>query len=102
MLTILLIQLLVVSSAVSVNQGVNLAVIGDYGLDGPDEARVARMVRENQESLRNLDAAVLTLGDNSYSGDYSKDVRKHYGALLDSGRFFPCPWIRLCCYGLSL
>ncbi len=83
------------------------AVIGDYGLAGPAEDSVARMVRSWNPDF------ILTTGDNNYpSGEYgtlNENISAYYGDYIynydapeeyrcsgpaaDSAvnRFFPCP-----------
>ncbi len=76
------------------------AVIGDFGLDGDDEAEVAALVAGWDPAL------ILTVGDNNYhDGDertIDVNIGKHYhqfiapytgrfGAGAAENRFFPCP-----------
>ncbi len=81
-----------------ITYGQRFAIIGDYGLDGPDEAAVANMVKGWEPDF------IITLGDNNYP--YGEDstidinVGKHYHSFIapyrgDYGegatenRFFP-------------
>jgi hypothetical protein len=69
------------------------AVIGDYGMDGDDEERVAELVKSWDPAL------VITTGDNNYeSGKAStieENIDEHYGEFIaidpetGSTRFFP-------------
>jgi tartrate-resistant acid phosphatase type 5 len=75
------------------------AVIGDYGLSGPNEAAVAQLVKSwNPEYI-------ITLGDNNYPEgatgtidanigqyyhDYIQPYVGSYGNGADTNRFFPC------------
>ncbi len=78
--------------------GQRFAIIGDYGLDGPDEAAVANMIKSWDPEF------IITLGDNNYP--YGEDstidinIGKHYHSFIapyrgDFGegakenRFFP-------------
>jgi len=77
---------------------VRFAAIGDYGLDGPDEAAVARLVKSWEPDF------IVTLGDSNYpSGNASsidRNIGKYYhayignyvgsyGAGAEQNRFFP-------------
>lgn len=57
-------------------QAQRFAVIGDYGLDGPDEATVSKMVRDWNPEL------IITVGDNNYpygeSSTIDVNIGKHY------------------------
>jgi tartrate-resistant acid phosphatase type 5 len=88
------------SAAVHEERPVRLAVIGDFGTDSPDEARVAAMVKGWTPDY------LLTTGDNNYpNGEASTidaNVGKHYAEFIGSyhgafgpgsktNRFFPSP-----------
>lgn len=77
----------------------HVAVIGDFGVDTPDEARVALLVERLQPQF------VVTLGDNNYplgspttidaniGKYYSKWIGNYtgaYGSGSPQNRFFPC------------
>ena len=91
---LLLLALITISRA----YGQRFAIIGDYGLDGPNEAAVAEMVKSWRPGF------ILTLGDNNYpyGADSTIDINvgKHYHSFIapyhgDFGegavenRFFP-------------
>ncbi|MEM6291483.1 MAG: metallophosphoesterase [Myxococcota bacterium] len=77
---------------------VSFAVIGDFGLDSPEEAAVATLVHGWSPDV------VLTLGDNNYpngaSSTIDANIGKHYASFIapyrgdfgpggDENRFFP-------------
>ena len=53
-------------------QTTTFAVIGDFGSDDDHEQTVADMVNSWNPSY------IITVGDNSYNGNYSDDVGKYY------------------------
>lgn len=76
------------------------AVIGDFGLDGDDEAQVAARVASWNPEL------ILTVGDNNYydglASTIDVNIGKHYQRFIGAytgafgpgaaeNRFFPCP-----------
>lgn len=88
------------------------AVIGDFGLAGPDAARVAALVAEHQPDL------ILTAGDNNYwdgaAATIDQNVGQYYHAYIHpyvgaygpgagTNRFFPTlgnhDWLSLSCAG---
>jgi tartrate-resistant acid phosphatase type 5 len=77
---------------------IRFAAFGDYGLDGPDEAAVARLVKSWNPDF------VLTLGDNNYgvggADTIDANIGKHYQEFIGdyagsygpgspTNRFFP-------------
>lgn len=79
---------------------IRFAVIGDFGEDGPDEARVADLVKS-----WNVDF-IVTTGDNNYPdgesstidanvgkyyADFIGDYKGAYGPGSPDNRFWPCP-----------
>jgi hypothetical protein len=78
--------------------GPHFAVIGDFGTDLPQEAQVAKMVRDWQPDF------VITVGDNNYPGgerqtidtnigkyysEFIGDYQGHFGKGSDVNRFWP-------------
>lgn len=65
------------------------AIIGDFGMDGPDEAAVARLVRSWQPQL------VITTGDNNYphgaDGTFERNVAQHYAPFIAFGAGYHGP-----------
>ncbi|NPA26530.1 MAG: alkaline phosphatase [Chloroflexi bacterium] len=63
------------------------AVIGDFGVNGPNEAAVAHLVHE-----RNPDF-IVTVGDNNYPNGtkltWEDNVLRHYGDYIERQAFFP-------------
>ena len=77
----------------------SFAIIGDFGISGPDEAAVANMVKSwNPEYIittgdnNYYDGAASTIDANigQYYHDYIKPYIGAYGAGADINRFFPC------------
>jgi tartrate-resistant acid phosphatase type 5 len=64
-----------------------VAIIGDYGVDGPGLNSVADLVHSWQAR------AILTLGDNNYPAGgrdtIENNIGKHFRSDIDAGRFFP-------------
>lgn len=86
------------SSAAAWPAGFRFAIIGDYGFAGPEEQRVAELVKSFHPEI------VITLGDNNYPlgaadtidrniGQYYAEFigsyRGHYGKGAPENRFFP-------------
>lgn len=67
------------------NSEVTLWAIGDYGDDSADETAVKNLIDADNPN------AIFTLGDNSYSGNYTNDVYNDYAEWLDRGDFYPAP-----------
>src|SRR5262245_42372635 len=63
---------------------IRFAVVGDYGADTPDEARVAALVKSWSVDF------VITTGDNNYpNGEAStidQNIGKHYGEFIGNYR----------------
>ncbi|MEM9299536.1 MAG: metallophosphoesterase [Bacteroidota bacterium] len=90
--------LLTLLGSYSLVEAQRFAIIGDYGLDGPDEAAVANMVKRWNPEI------ILTLGDNNYpygeDSTMDRNIGKHYhgfispykgqfGSGASENRFFP-------------
>lgn len=92
-----LLVLLVSSSFIERSCATRVAVLGDFGLDGPGEASISALIR-GWDAAERLDA-IVTTGDNNYPvGDaatFQNNVGKHYSQFISpnstSNRFWPVP-----------
>ncbi len=78
------------SLPVAAQEGVRIALFGDYGADSPGERAVASLVDSWDPD------GVFTLGDNVYSGDAAdpyevlpRKALRFYQRFVDAGTFFP-------------
>lgn len=103
-LLIFLLSFVLSATAQTASEGINyttgiFAIIGDYGLSGPNEAAVANLVKSWSPEY------ILTTGDNNYPDgassaidrnigqyyhNYIKPYSGGYGSAADVNRFYPC------------
>src|SRR5882672_1376408 len=67
------------------NSELSLWAIGDYGDGGSDEAAVKALLDADNPNL------IITLGDNSYNGNYATDVNANYSEWIARSAFYPAP-----------